>query len=539
MLRALFSRQAKSITSAAFVVAVFSVLSRFIGFIRDRILAGQFGAGDTLDVYFAAFRVPDLLFQLIVTGALSASFIPLFTKYYAKGKEKDAWKMTNNLLHIVLFSFILLSIIVMIFAPQGAALIAPGFNVEKQMAVADLMRIMFLAQVLLSVSMVFGSVLQGAKRFLSYAIAPVFYNIGIIIGALVFVPYFGLTGLGYGVILGALLHLLTQTIGVFMIGYSYMPIFDIKHPDVRYTVKHMLPRILGLAVNQLNFLGMTILASLLAAGSVTILQFAYNLNFFPIGVFAVSYAVAAFPVFCELAQAQKWKKFTENFSLTVRQIMFFVIPAISGFIILRAQIVRLVLGAGDFDWEATILTADTLALFAISFLFQSIVFVLVRGFFALDDTKTPFLVGLISASINIGVAVLLIPHFSVMAFGIAFSLSAAIQCLLLWLLLRLRVGNLGEWSILQSAVILSVSGLVSAAAMQWVKTLIGHLVSLDRFVNVLLQGGVAGGIGILTYLFVAFLLKSPELGLFFSSVKRRLVKKAVVEEEFVTSITQG
>ncbi|MFH1712478.1 MAG: lipid II flippase MurJ, partial [Patescibacteria group bacterium] len=257
MFRRIFNGKSKTIASAAVIVASFSILSRLIGFIRDRILAGTFGAGDELDIYFAAFRVPDLLYQLIVVGALSASFIPLFTNYYLRGKEKNAWQLTNNLLNIIAIVFGVFVIVAAIFAPQLAPLIAPGFTPEKQLAVAQLARVMFIAQFFLAISMVFGSALQGAKHFFLYSLAPIFYNLGIIAGVVFFVPILGLMGLAWGVVLGAILHLTLQGVGVSALGYRYRPNFTWKNDDIRYTIKHMLPRVMGLAVNQVNFLAMT------------------------------------------------------------------------------------------------------------------------------------------------------------------------------------------------------------------------------------------------------------------------------------------
>lgn len=538
MLKRILTSRSNTIASAAVIVASFSVLSRVVGFIRDRILAGTFGASDALDIYFAAFRVPDLFYQLVVVGALSASFIPLFTRYYSEKKTEEAWAFSSNILNIITVGFGVLALFGALLAPALAPIIAPGFDPEKQMAVAELTRVMLLAQVLLTVSMVFGSMLQGAKHFVLYSLAPIFYNVGIIIGALVFVPTFGLMGLAWGVVLGAFMHLITQCVGVFALGYKYKPIFRLKDPDVRYTLKHLPPRVMGLAVNQVNFLAMTILASLLTAGSVTMLQFAYNLNFFPIGVIAVSYAIAAFPTLCEQYNAKNKQLFINTLSSTIRQMMLFIVPATFLFILLRAQIVRVVLGAGEFTWAATIITADTLGWFAASLFAQAIVFVLVRAYFAQGDTLTPFVVGLVSAVFNVTAALLLTGRFGVVGLGMAFSVAALAQMILLWFPLRARLGRVDGRRIARSCLTLFISGTAGAAATQGMKSVVVEFISLETFFGVLTQGFIAGSVGLTVYGVFAYLLKSEEMYEFLRGMKKRLLKKAKPEEPIPTTLAQ-
>lgn len=538
MLRKLFKGKTNSIASAAIIVASFSLLSRVVGFIRDRIMAGEFGASDTLDVYFAAFRIPDLFFQLVVVGALSASFIPLFTKHYFQGNEKRAWQLTNNLLNVIAITFGILVIVAALFAPQLSPLIAPGFSPEKQAQVAAMSQVMFIAQFFLALSMVFGSALQGAKHFVIYSLAPIFYNVGIIVGVVVFVPELGPMGLAWGVVFGAILHLVLQFAGALSLGWSYRPIFSLRSPDVIYTLKHMLPRIMGLAVNQVNLIAMTVIASTLAVGSNTMLSFAYNINFLPIGVIGVSYAIAAFPSFCEYVSKDQNKKLVKSFSATVRQILLFIIPATFIFLLLRAQIVRVVVGAGEFDWPSTIVTSDILGFFAISFFAQALVFVLVRAYFAYSDTLTPFVVGLGAALLNVVAALFLTPIYGVAGLGMAYSLAAIVQLILLWVPLRQRIGSLDEWRILKSFGILLIAGVAGALVTQIMKTIVVQFITLETFFGVLGQGLIAGGIGLVVYGVIAFLLKSDEMMEFLRGMKRRLLKRTKPEETIVTEMGQ-
>lgn len=536
MLKKLVKGRSDAIATAAVLIASFSIISRFVGLIRDRILAGAFGATETLDVYFAAFRLPDLLFQLMVVGALSASFIPLFTKYYKEKNPDKAWDFTNKIFNLLILLFGVFVLIMVWAMPWVSPLIAPGFDEQALTLMTHLSRIMLLAQFFLALSMVFGSALQGAKRFFFYSLAPIFYNIGIIVGILFFTKELGVMGVAWGVVLGAFLHFFTQWVGMRLLGFRYRTKIVFFDKDIAYTFKHMLPRVLGLAVSQLNFVFMTILASLLAAGSVTVLQFAYNMNFFPVGVVAVSYAVAAFPTLCESAGTKGLKKFRNTFSKTVRQMLFFLIPATALFIILRAQSVRVAFGAGEFDWTATILTADTLMYFMISLVAQSLVFLLVRAYFALEDTLTPFVVGLGAAVVNIAAAWWLTQAYGVIGFGMAYSIGAVVQLILLWVPLRQRTGGLNEFSIFRSFALLSVAGLGGAVGTQLSKYVLSQVFNSETFLGVFLWGLFSGLIGIAIYLALAYAFDSEELMTFTRGVKRRLIKKATIEEEIVTGV---
>ncbi|MBU4315091.1 murein biosynthesis integral membrane protein MurJ [Patescibacteria group bacterium] len=531
-----FKNKSESIIGAAAIIASFSILSRVIGFARDRILAGAFGAGDTLDVYFSAFRIPDLLFQLMVVGALSASFIPLFTKYYKDKSDGKEWELTNKILNLIVVTFTLIIILVIIFINPLASAIAPGFDLPKHELLVSMARIMFGAQLILAISMVFGSVLQGAKNFFLFSLAPIFYNVGIIAGVVFFVPVLGEVGLAWGVVFGAFMHLLLQFIGVKALGYSYKPLLVLKDKDITYTIKNMVPRVLGLAVNQVNFILMTAIASTLAVGSITVLQFAYNLNYFAVGVIGVSYAVAVFPTLCSLYNDEKFSQLIEVFSRTTRQMLLFLIPATVFFLFLRAQMVRLVVGAGEFDWEATILTANTLGFFASTLIFQSLVYLLIRMYFAQGNTKSPLVYALISTIVFVLSAILLTQKFGVLGLGMAYSLSSFVQFILLWTSLRIKMGGLKEKQIMHSAWKMVVAGSLCAFSVQGMKYLIGDWLGLETFFGVFAQLAVAGLVGSLVYILSAYALECEEMQSLVKGLKGKFIKQAKPQETIVTSV---
>ncbi len=527
------NKETKSIIGAATIVGVLSFVSRIIGLIRDRILAGEFGAGDALDAYNAAFKIPDFIFSLIVIGAISASFIPIFTTHYGhKLRRNQAWKFANNTLHVLLFFMIIVSLIAFIFAQPLAGLIAPGFYYLKQQEVVSLMRIMLLSQVILTVSIIFGSVLQSLKRFFYYSLAPVFYNLGIIIGAVWFVDIWGVKGLAWGVVLGATLHFLIQMYGSLKAGYKYTFSFSLRDKDTIKMLQLTGPRVLGIATSQILLIVFAAIASTLIAGSVTIFQFAYNIQYFPLGIFGIAFAIAAFPALSEHAAKKQMNDFREIFSSTVRQMLFFLTPLSVIFLILRAQIVRVVVGAGQFDWAATILTADTLAFFALTFVPQAIIFILARAFFALHDTLTPLTAAVVSAIIGILSAVLLTKEMGVIGLAMAFSIAAVVNCGLLWVMLRQRIGSLGESKILITLYKVTTAGIVAGLITQSIKPFAIQVITLDTFFGVLSQGLLAGGAGLIAYGLVSYILKTEELSLFVNGLQKRVFKKALPEETF-------
>ncbi|MDI6778163.1 MAG: murein biosynthesis integral membrane protein MurJ [Patescibacteria group bacterium] len=515
------SRPSNSINSAALIIAAAGVLSRLLGLVRDRILAAKFGAGDALDVYYAAFRVPDLIYNLLILGALSAAFIPVFTSLIARDEENEAWKLANNLLSVALLVLLVLSAVFAIFTPQLMKIITPGFSGEKMAEVVRLTRIMFLSPILLGVSGIFGGILNSFKRFLIYSLAPIMYNFGIIIGTLFLVKPFGIAGLAWGVILGAFLHMFIQYPAVKITGFDFRFTFGFKSKSLRKVLALMIPRTMGLAVTQINLLIITIIASTLAAGSLAVFNFANNLQSFPLGIFGIPFALAVFPILSRHAARDEQGEFVHNFSQTFRQIIYFVVPASVLFIVLRAQIVRVVLGSGQFDWEDTILTFQSLGIFAVSLFAQSLIPLLARSFYALHNTRVPFLTGLASEIVNLVLAIFLSQKFGVLGLVWAFSISGIVNMFLLFVLLRHKLGGLDDKKIIFSATRIIFSALAAGLAAQLSKYIIEPYIDLDTFLGVFTQLLTSGGAGIAVYLFFSRLLRLEE----FDAVKKLFTGK--------------
>ncbi len=531
MLARFLNRQTHNIAMAAFLVGVFSLASRVLGIVRDRILASQFGASATLDIYYSAFRIPDLIYNLLILGALSAGFIPVLSglikdfRGSAKtdlfsGLNRPAWNLVNNMLNSLFLLLLVLSGLGIIFAPQLVSWISPGFSPENQETTVQLTRIMFFSPIFLGLSGVLGGVLQSFKNFLIYSLAPIMYNLGIIIGAWFFVPVWGISGLAWGVALGAALHFLIQIPSVLLLGYRFRLFINWRETNFRQIVKMMVPRTLSLAIAQINLLIITIIASLLPGGSLAVFNFANNLQSFPVGIFGISFAVAAFPVLSQFAFDRE--KLISNFSSTVRQILFFIIPATVLLLTLRAQIIRIILGAGKFNWEDTILTMNALGFFALSLFAQALVPLLTRVFYARHDSRRPLYVGLVVVLVNIVLSWFLGKKMGVAGLALAFSLSNILNFILLWLWLWARVGELDQKRILFSTFKFSLAGVGAGFMIQAAKVLISPYVNMHSFWGITTQGLMAGLVGVLGYLFLCHLLRAEELDHFLALISRRL-----------------
>ena len=529
MLKKFFLNQSKTITSAAIIIGATSLLSRILGIFRDRVLASEFGASRELDIYYAAFRIPDLVFNLLILGALSAGFIPVFSQYL--NQPKKAWRLVNIILNLIFIFLVLLSGLLFFLAPWLTKIITPGFDQSSLDVTTNLSRIMFFSPILLGLAGVFAGVLQSFKRFFLFSIAPILYNLGIIIGAIFLTDFFGIYGLAWGVVFGSLLHLAVQVFASWLLGYHYQWILDFTDKGVLQIIKMMVPRTLALMVGQINLLVITMIGSTLAVGSIAVFNLANNIQSFPLGLFGVSFAIAVFPSLSQ--QVKKKKDFVEILSLAIRQILFFILPASALLIVLRAQVVRVILGAGKFDWEDTVITLETLSFFAISLFAQSLILVLVRAFYAKLDSKTPFYLGLISAFANLIFAFTLTPNFGVSGLAIAFSLASILNLVLLILALHFQLGRLDGGRIAISTIKILISTFMLAIVAQAIKYPMEKYFGLNTFIGISLQTGAAALGGLLIYFMVAFFLQSEELKMFIDALKNKLSAKPVVTKEII------
>jgi len=527
-----------SITRASLYIAIFSLISRLMGLFRDRLFAAKFGAGPQLDTYFAAFRIPDFIYNLLIVGAISSAFIPVFTRFLAKNKDKEALETADSVMNIVLVLWLIFALLIFIFTYPLMHKLAPGFEPWQLEQSVKLTRIMLLSPLFFGISTVCGSILNSYRRFFSYALAPVLYNAGIILGVALFAEKIGVYALAYGVIFGAFLHMTVQFINAYLVGFRYRPILNLS-PGVKRIIKLSGPRVLGMATDQINAIVQVIIGSTLFAGAITVLSLAQNLAFLPVGLFGVALSTAVFPTLSEKASLRDFSGFVKDFSRIARTILFLIIPVSVIFIILRAQIVRLILGTGHFTWNDTKLTYGILGILAISMFASGLIPLLTRSFYALEDTKTPLKIAITTVVVNILLALIFTGKIGGLNFGtkglaLAFTISAILQMLLLLIYLKKKIKHLDGKKILESTARFVIITAAMTAVAQYLKFIIDPYVNLTHGVGVLTQFLFVSLISLAVYFLLAYIFNIEEFDIFtrlFPFIKRRgLVEKRAYEE---------
>ncbi len=505
----LFHRQTEHVTSAAALLGVAALLSRFVGLLRDRLLASHFGAGPILDAYYAAFRWPDALYNLLIVGALSAGFIPVLTECLEQEGQASAARFSGRVLSLTAYVMMSVSLLLIV----GAGVIVPwtvsGFSEAQVSETIMLTRIMALSPLLLGLSAVMGGVLQATNRFIAFAIAPMLYNVGIIFGILCLAPFWGIRGVAFGVIFGACFHLFAQTRAVLQAKALIVdkPLF--REPRLRHMVALMGPRTIGLAMTQLNLIVLLGFASSLSDGSVSVLVFANNVQSVPLGLVGISFAVAALPALSRAATVRDTQEATRLVMTLARQVLVLVVPMAAWLMLLRAQVVRLLLGQGAFDWDDTIRTAALVGWFAISLPAQALVPLLARVWYAYKNTWIPLGVGVCAELVNVSAALFFRAQYGVTGLAMAFSLAAIVQGVgLAWFLRRRGLIERaplwpGGWKML---VALGASLVVGYAVRQGV----GTIFPLRLTWQVALQGGASGLTCLLVYGGTAHALRLAE-----------------------------
>ncbi|OHA12345.1 MAG: hypothetical protein A3J10_02335 [Candidatus Sungbacteria bacterium RIFCSPLOWO2_02_FULL_54_10] len=553
---AFLKQEVANVHAAALLLGTAGLASRLVGIVRNRLLFAEFGAGRELDIYYAAFQIPDFMAAVFLLGAASAAILPIFQEYLIEDRKK-AKAFIAALSTLFFLAALALSAVVFFAVPAIVPLIAPGFSSGERSLMTALVRLMLISPILFGLSGIFSVVLQSFRLFFVYALAPILYNMGIVVGILLFVPIFGVRGLGMGVALGALLHMSVQYIFAARLGFGLTRIPDLVWKfqtksgiavGIRKVLVLSFPRVLAISLSQLTVLVLIAIGSTLAEGSVAVFSAAYDLYFVPIGIFAASYAVAVFPRMARAAALDSGRDFLEELSAGIHSILFWVMPAAVLVLVLRAHIVRVGLGAGAFSWEDTRLTAAVLASLCIAMAAGALHILLIRGFYALGNTRIPLAVNAVTSVGTVGIAWALtralgraspesvaiaalfriqdMAHPAVLGMGLAFAAGVVINALALWILLiraarrrfGIRAAPTGAKTIGQIACAALGAGIAAYA----VRASFSQTLPLITFARVLLQGAVAAGAGFGVYWAVLSMLGNEEVGALRKSITRRL-----------------
>jgi putative peptidoglycan lipid II flippase len=445
----------KFLLPATLILAVSQLLSRILGVVRDATFAHVFGATGgvgiwSLDTYFAAFRLPDLIYSLLIFGTLSAAFIPLLAE---KKTEEEVNHFASNTLNVLFIFVLILAVILFVFAKPFLHLITPGFDTAAITQTVLLLRIQLLAPIFFTISAVMGGLAQHFHKFVWYSLAPILYNGGIIFGAIVWGREFGVVGLSYGVALGSCLHALIQIPGMLRAGFRWQPVFRLR--ELRNLARLSIPRVIAVTASQLQFIAVTFFASLIGGGALAVFNYAYNLASLPLGVVGVAFATVSFAGLTRLVNQPA--EFSKVLRKNILGVLYWVIPSAIGLFVLRVEITQLILARGEFTATDVSLVAQSLAYLAVGIPFFSLLPILNNAFFAKKNTRIPLFANIFCLLITILAAYLLSPRLASGGLSAAYSLAATVGIIFLFVLLKREVAfTLGKtlWKIIFIGVVM-------------------------------------------------------------------------------------
>jgi len=544
----LLHREIRGLHEAAYVLALFTLGSQIMALVRDRLLAHNFGAGVELDVFYAAFRVPDTIYALLASMVSVFVLIPFLEEARVRGTDATRTFLSD------MFSFfsaalLVCGLIVFLYTPQLVGLLYGGFSEEMRQGLVPMVRILLIQPLLLGVSNLFAAYVQVQGRFLLYAIAPILYNIGIIIGILFIEPSLGITGLAWGVVLGALLHLLVQT--PFIVRQKVLP--RLVWPDwtrVRKVVQISIPRTLTLSAQQLVILALVSMAAYFAVGSVSSFSLAWNLQAVPLALIGASYSVAAFPKLARLFGNGDHGEYRTLILTAARQIIFWALPATVLVIVLRAQLVRTIFGTGAFDWDDTMLVGALLALLAVSLAAQGLVVLLVRACYAAGRTMVPLVLNISSSAFTVllafgllqlsatgmfkmeALATLMrvggVSGSEILLVALAYTLGSIMNMLLLLVYFELTLHTIFGGLMRTTAESL-IAALIAGVAAYGALNIFDELVSLRTVFGVFFQGAAAGMIGLVAWLLALITLGSQDLVAAWAALHQRITARRLTD----------
>ncbi len=543
------SREISGVHEAAYLLGLFAIVSQVLALVRDRLFASYFGAGHALDMYYTAFRIPDVLFVTVASLVSMSVLIPFLIEKTEQGKEATN-RFINSVFSLFFFLIVVASTIAFFLIPRLTDMLFPGLATgESRAELITLSRMLLLSPLLLGISNFLGSITQMMNRFFIYALSPVLYNIGIIIGVLWLSPVFGVQGLVYGVILGAVLHMGIQI--PFIVRHGYWPrlTFSISIADVRRVVLISIPRAFTVSAPELARLALVSIASLMAVGSISVFTFAYNLESVPLSIIGVSYSLAAFPILTRHFVGGNKEKFVEHMIACTRHVVFLSMPISILFIVLRAQIVRTILGSGQFTWSDTKLTAACLAIFVISLIPQSLSLLFVRAHYSSGNTRVPLVVNTLSALSVIAGAFAFTHIFSTYStvqyffeslFKVEDIQGSVVLMLALAYLFGTWVGFVAFWVLFQREYKAFARPVLATIFQSFAASVIMGFVAykflavfddvfnINTLLGIFLQGLLSGLIGIAVGIVLLKALKSKEMDEMWSALHRKFWKAKVI-----------
>lgn len=550
----IFHKEIAGVHQAAFLLGIFTLVSQILALFRDRLLAHYFGAGPTLDLYYTAFRIPDLIYAGVASLVSISVLIPFFSGAL-ENRKTEARKLLDSVFTVFLVGMVLISLLAFFLMPAIVHLFFSNLgegDPERLNQLVLLSRILLLQPICLGISNVFGVITQIKKRFFLYSLSPILYNVAIILGLLFLYPFFGIEGVVMGVVFGGVLHFLIQMPYVIKEGLSPRFTFNVDWKTIKDVIRISIPRTIALSANMFELIIITMYASLLVAGSVSIFNLALNLQSVPFAIVGVSYALAAFPTLSACFAKGEKAEFMKHIIVATKHIIFWSIPISALFIVLRAQIVRTILGSGQFNWEDTRLTAACLALFVLSLVAQGLELLFIRGYYAAGRTAKPLLINLVSSVATIGFPFIFIKIFEysytfryfieslfkvndvpgsvVLMLPLGYSIGTFINGIAFWFMFQKDFNSFNKqvlpslWQSLQAAIVGSFVAYLGL-------NIFGGILNPDTTFGIFLQGFCAGMMGVVTCIGIFKLLGNEEIIEVWNALKQKISPNKIIVSE--------
>ena len=433
----------QGILKATGIIMIAMFISRILGYVRDVVIYTMFGQNYYTDAYNAAFSVPDLLYYLLVGGALSSAFIPVISGYIAKDEKEEAWHVVSTVCNLIIILLLLGITAGMIYTENFIKLLVPGFDQESLALTVTLTRIMFAQSFFMTLNGIIQGVLHSDKHFLSPAIGSVLYNVGIILIGLLFAQWFGIAGFSIGVVGGSVLNFLVLLPALKATGIRYYPEINLQHPGVKKLFRLIIPVFIGLSVTHLNlFVTQNLASQLPQEGMISALRASQRISMLPIGIFGLAIAVSFFPSLTGHAAKNERPEYIRLLSLGLRTIVYVTLPSAVGIAALKTPIVRAMFEQGNFTPANTEATAYALMFYSIGIVAYSAQALLYRSFYATEDTKTPVIVGVTTMSLNIILSIILIRFLFHGGLALAHSVAGVFNMVILLAVIKYRFGQI-------------------------------------------------------------------------------------------------
>lgn len=516
------SQTGKQLARAAFLLMATVILSRILGYGREVALYSLFGQNYITDAYRAAFSIPDFIYLMLVGGALSSSFIPVFSSFVANGEEDEGWKAASIVFNYVMIFLVGLIAVAYIYTEPLINLLAPGLPMSYSQLAVKLTHIMFLQTFFMALNGMAMGVLNSYNRFAAPALGSLVYNLIIILVGWAFFRQFGIAAFSYGVVLGAALNFMVQIPALRRVGMKYYLSFDYRNKGFHQIVILFIPVLAGLGVAQLNLFVNQNLASGLGPGMIGAMNLAQKIMNLPLGIFAVSIATAVFPTMTMLAAKGEMESFKRTTSLGIRAVLLISIPSAFGLLALGEPVIKLLFEQGEFTAQMATVTGQALVYYCVGLFAYAVLQVLNRGFYALKDTATPVIAAVITIGANIILSINLINVMGLRGLALSYSLAGIVNVVILLVVLKVKLGKIGGIKIIKSFTISVLASVVMMIAVKYSFTYVITVLHYHSKINLLLGTTVTSILGAAIYMAFVYGFKLEETQLVINMFRKKL-----------------